>query len=216
MKISSETLNLLKSFTSINPSIYVNKGNSIRTISPQKTVLAQAELDDKFKKPFGIYDLNQFLSAVSLFEEPEFEFNDNDVEIKNGASSLTYRFADKNMIMQPPEKEITLPDVVVEFSLTEQVLRKSLQAASTLGLPNWSVVGDGSKIYIVVSDMKNESGNQFRYEVGETDQVFDLSFKTENLKFIPTEYNVKISSKGISHFVTNDAKVQYWIATESR
>jgi len=216
MNISTNTLSVLKSFTSINPSLYINSGNVIKTISPQKTIIGRAEVDDSFDVPFGIYDLNQFLSTVSIFESPDFEFSDRSVEIKNGVSSVTYGYADANMIMQAPEKDLDLPDTVVEFELKDAVFKKTMQAASVLQLPNWSVIGAGGDVTLVVGNSKDESSNTFRHVVGSTDLDFELVFKVENLRFMPADYNVKISSKGISHFSTNGGKLQYYIATESR
>ena len=215
MLISQNTLMILKSFTSINPSIYIKEGNIIRTISPQKTVIAIAEVDENFETAFGIYDLNQFLSAISIFDKPDFTFKQNCVTIKNDSSSVRYGFADEKMIMQAPDKTLQLPDVVVNFVLTEEIVKKTMQAASILDLPNWTVTGDGSDINIVVGNVKDKSSNVFKYKVGETDKEFELIFKVENLRFMPEEYNVQISSKGISHFITTNGKLQYFIATES-
>jgi hypothetical protein len=215
MLISQNTLMILKSFTSINPSIYIKEGNIIRTISPQKTVIAIAEVDENFETAFGIYDLNQFLSAISIFDKPDFTFKQNFVTIKNDSSSVRYGFADEKMIMQAPDKTLQLPDVVVNFVLTEEIVKKTMQAASILDLPNWTVTGDGSDINIVVGNVKDKSSNVFKYKVGETDKEFELIFKVENLRFMPEEYNVQISSKGISHFITTNGKLQYFIATES-
>lgn len=216
MNISTETLNVLKSFTSINPSIYVNTGNVVKTISPQKTIIARAEVGESFDTPFGIYDLNQFISTVSIFESPEFNFGEKSVLINGGPSSVNYFYADANMIMQAPDKALDLPDCVVEFELKDDVRAKTMQAASVLQLPNWSVVGNGKNIVLEVGNTKDDTSNVFRHTVGETDLEFELTFKVENLRFMPADYNVKISSKGISHFSANGGKLQYYIATESR
>lgn len=216
MNISTNTISVLKNFSSINNSIFVNPGNQIKTISPQKTVLATADVDEDFKKPFGIYDLNQFLSVVGIFDNPDFKFEDTAVTISDKNSSVTYVYADQNMIMQPPSKELNLPDTVVDFELKSEVYKKTLQAAGVLQVPNWSVIGENGKVSIIVKDAKSESSNAFRYEVGDTNSEFNLVFKVENLKFMPNDYNVKISSKGISHFSADNGKLSYWIATESR
>lgn len=216
MNISPNTLSVLKSFTSINPSLYVNAGSVIKTISPQKTIIGRAEVDESFEVPFGIYDLNQFISTVSILDKPDFDFGSTSVNIKNGTASVRYGYADANMIMQAPERDLDLPDVVVEFELKDSVFKKTMQAASVLQLPNWSVIGDGKNVTLVVGNAKDESSNTFRNVVGETDLEFDLVFKVENLKFMPADYTVRISSKGISHFTTNGGKLQYFIATESR
>lgn len=216
MKISSETLNILKSYTSINPSIWVQPGTVIKTISPQKTIVATAEVDDVFDSSFGIYDLNQLLSVITLFENPEYVFDDKSVLIKSAASSVEYFYTEKQMITMPPEKDISLPDSIIEFKLPVNVIKSTMQAANVLQLPEWSVIGQDGNISITVSDTKNNTGNVYRSVVGKTDKTFNIVFKVENLKFMHKDYNVNISSKGISHFYTDDNKIQYWIATESR
>lgn len=216
MKISAETLNIMKSFSSINPSIYVAPGNTIRSISPSKTIMSSATVDDTFETEFAIYDLNRFLSVISLFESPEFEFEDTSVLIKTKGSSTRYFFADKNMVMVPPEKEINLPDILVSFTLTADLYKASVQAANVLQVPNWRVRGDGSDIAIEVSDAKNAASDNFRVLVGETDKEFDVVFKVDNLKLMMNTYNVEVSSKGISKFATQDEKLTYFVATESR
>ena len=216
MKISPATLSILKSFTTINPSIYVKSGNTIKTINPLKTIIASAQVDDTFDIPFGIYDLNQFLSAVSIFNDPDFDFMEKSVKVSNDSASIRYGYADENMIMQAPDKDLVLPDTVVEFTLTDEIFKKTMQAANVLQLPNWSVEGDGTDVNIIVGDTKDASSNAFRHVVGTTDSKFNLVFKVENLRFMPNTYDVRISSKGISHFQTHDKRIQYFIATESR
>ena len=215
MKISNETLALLKSYANINPSIWVEPGNILRTVSPQKTIMARCEVDDNFETEFGIYDLNQFLATIHLFEEPEFHFDQNEVRIAGGSSSVRYAYCDKKIITIPPNKEINLPDEVVKFNLSHTVLSKSIQASNVLGLPNISVVGTEGHIHVVSGDMRNKDGNVFRTVVGETQSEFDLGFKVENLRLLPNDYTVRISSKGISHFSALDGKIQFWVATES-
>ena len=216
MNISTNTISVLKNFSSINQSLAVDAGNTIRTISPQKTVMAVAQVDDTFDSSFAIYDLNQFLSAVSLFEKPDYDFEDQSVVVANGTSSIRYFFADRNMVTIPPEKAINLPDVQVEFELSADTFKKTMAAASVLQAPHWSVVGNSSEIAIEVGDVKNDTSNKYRAVVGATDQDFDLVFKVDNLKLMENDYTVRVSSKGISHFATEKGALEYFIATESR
>tara|TARA_B100000424_G_scaffold259619_1_gene242667 strand:- start:377 stop:1027 length:651 start_codon:yes stop_codon:yes gene_type:complete len=216
MNISGNTISVLKNFSSINQSLVVDAGNTIRTISPQKTVMAVAEVDDTFDSSFAIYDLNQFLSAVSLFEKPDYEFEDKSVVVANGTSSIRYFFADRNMVTTPPEKAINLPDVKVEFELSSENFKKTMAAASVLQSPHWSVVGDSSEIAIEVGDVKSDTSNKYRVVVGKTDEDFKLVFKVDNLKLMENDYTVRVSSKGISHFATEKGALEYFIATESR
>ena len=216
MNISDNTLSVLKNFSGINQNLAVKSGNKIRTISPQKTVMAVAQVEDKFDSPFAIYDLNQFLSAISLFEKPNFVFEDSNVVVANGKSSIRYFYADESMVMSAPERDIELPDTLVEFKLTTDVFKSTMQAASVLQAPNWSVVGNGSIIEIVVGDVKNSTSNNYRVIVGATSEEFEVVFKVDNLKMMLRDYNVAISSKGISHFTTEKGDLQYFVATESQ
>ena len=216
MNISDNTLSVLKNFSGINQNLAVKSGNKIRTISPQKTVMAVAQVEDKFDSPFAIYDLNQFLSAISLFEKPNFVFEDSNVVVANGKSSIRYFYADESMVMSAPERDIELPDTLVEFKLSVNDLKSTMQAASVLQAPNWSVVGNGSIIEIVVGDVKNSTSNNYRVTVGETSEEFEVVFKVDNLKMMQRDYNVAISSKGISHFTTEKGDLQYFVATETK
>ena len=216
MNISDNTLSVLKNFSGINQNLAVKSGNKIRTISPQKTVMAVAQVEDKFDSPFAIYDLNQFLSAVSLFEKPDFIFEDSNVVVANGKSSIRYFYADESMVMSAPERDIELPDTLVEFKLSVNDLKSTMQAASVLQAPNWSVVGNGSIIEIVVGDVKNSTSNNYRVTVGATSEEFEVVFKVDNLKMMQRDYNVAVSSKGISHFTTEKGDLQYFVATETK
>ena len=216
MNISDNTLSVLKNFSGINQNLAVKSGNKISTISPQKTVMAVAQVEDKFDSPFAIYDLNQFLSAVSLFEKPNFVFEDSNVVVANGKSSIRYFYADESMVMSAPERDIELPDTLVEFKLSVNDLKSTMQAASVLQAPNWSVVGNGSTIEIVVCDVKNSTSNNYRVTVGATSEEFEVVFKVDNLKMMQRDYNVAVSSKRISHVTTEKGDIQYFVATEPK
>ena len=114
MKLTQKTFSILKNFASINQSLYVSKGNVIKTISEIKSVIAEAEVQQMFPRDFGIYDLNQFLGVLSLFEEPDLNFDTTCVHISGSENaSSSYFYADKATIRTvPPEKSFVLPDVL--------------------------------------------------------------------------------------------------------
>jgi len=216
MKLSKHTLNMLKNFSDINMSIEIKKGNVLRTVSVQKNILAQAELEDEFPKDFAIYELNRFLGAVSLFDDPELEFNAKSVNIGTTKHSADYVYCDPSMIVTPPENNITFPDPEVKFTFTQDILSQVMRASNVLGTPEIAIEGDAGIINIKALDVNNDSTDTFKVVLDEkTDDKFRFVFKTENMKMIPGNYDVEISSKGISHFSLQGAKLQYWIATES-
>ena len=213
MKINKQTLNTLKNFSDINMSIEVKGGNTLRTVSVQKNILAEAQVETTFPQDFAIYEVNRFLGAASLFDDPDFEFGEKSVKIGNNKYSLDYVYCDPSMIVTPPEKNITVPDPEVRFTLTQDTLSQLLKAGNVLGTPEIVVEG-GSPMKERAMDTQNDSTETFHVNLNDSsDKSFRFVFKIENLKMVPGDYDVEISSKGIARFSQN--KLQYWIATES-
>ena len=216
MKLSRNTLNMLKNFSDINMSIEIKKGNILRTVSVQKNILAQAELEEEFPQDFAIYELNRFLGAVSLFDDPELTFNGKSTNIGTGRHSVDYVYCDPSMIVTPPENNITFPEPEVKFVLSQDALSQVMKASNVLGTPEIAVECDSGNINIKALDVNNDSTDTFTVALDEkSDNKFRFVFKTENMKMLPGNYDVEISSKGISHYIMQGQKLEYWIATES-
>ena len=215
MKLSESTVNLLKNFSSINQSILFKEGTKLRTISVMKNILVEANVAEEFPRDFGIYDLNQFLNGLSLHANAELNFDNQEyVLIKEGRMRSKYFFADPSVIVAPPEKEITLPSEDVEFVLSSQQLEKLKKASSIYQLPDVSVIGEAGVIKLVARDKKNDTSNDFSIIVGETETEFVFNFKEENLKIVPGNYDVVVSSKLLSRFTNQNIDVTYYIALE--
>lgn len=217
MKLEPRTIQILKNFASINPSLIFNEGvdgSVISTVSPAKTILAKAKIKENIPCRFGIYDVNRFINAMSIFPEADIEPTEKVVTIKGPNGAVTrYTCTDPANIIAPPAKEITMPKVDVEFSLTDLDFTKAMKALSILGLPEVAIVGDREIVYIQAIDSKNPTSDNFKLPVGKTDAEFRFIFKAENLKLLTGDYNVKISSKGLANFVGTD--VEYYIAVEA-
>jgi len=166
-------------------------------------------------KDFGIYDLNQFLNGLGLHNNPELDFaNEGHVLIKEGRSRSKYFFADPSVIVTPPEKSIELPSEDVTFDLSTEQLDKLLKAAAIYQLPDLSVIGENGVVKILVRDKKNDTSNNYAVTVGETDAVFSFNFKVENIKILPGTYEVVVSQKLLSRFVSKNHDLTYFIALE--
>lgn len=215
MKLSDKTISLLKNFSSINQSILFKEGNKLRTISVMKNILAEATVSEDFTKDFGVYDLNQFLNGLSLYSNPELDFkNDGYVVIKEGKSRSKYFFADPNVIVSPPDKDISLPSEDVCFEVSTDQLDKLLKASSIYQSPDLSAIGENGVIKLVVRDKKNDTSNDYSVIVGETDSEFCFNFKVENIKILPGTYEVVVSQKLLSRFTAKNSDLTYYIAME--
>ena len=215
MKLSDNTLSLLKNFSTINQSILFKQGNKLRTISVMKNILAEATITEELPQDFGIYDLGQFLNGMGLHQSPELDFtNDNHVVIKEGKMRSKFFFADPNVIITPPEKPIELPSEDVTFELSTDQLDKLLKAASIYQLPDLSVVGENGAVKLLVRDKKNDTSNSFSIAVGDTGSEFSFNFKVENIKILPGTYEIVVSQKLLSRFSAKNHDLIYWIALE--
>ena len=215
MKLSDKTLVILKNFAGINNSILVKRGDSLRTISLAKNILAEANIKEEFPRDFAIYDLNQFLNGLGLHQDPELDFReDSFLSIREGKRRVKYFFADPQVITAPPEKTLTLPTQDVCFQLDSVTLEKLLKAAAVYQLPDLSAIGEAGVVKLVVRDKKNDTSNEFAIVVGETDSKFIFNFKVENIKIIPGAYNVVISSKLLAQFTNENHNLKYFIALE--
>ena len=216
MKITTNTLNILKNFAKINPSILLVEGNTLKTISPNKTIMAKAKVDTTFVKRCAIYNLDRFIATISLFQDPELNFDEKSVKINGDNKKSDYYYADENTIKAPPDKEIKLPSVDVSFTLSSDDLDAVMKSAAVLGSPHIAVKSDGAKIVVAQLDNKDSSSHSSELEIAEGDgKKYNMVFKTEHLRMIPGSYTVSISFRGIASFKHTEKSIQYWIATEA-
>jgi hypothetical protein len=214
MKISKETLAVLKALGVINSNLLIKPGSTLNTISQQKNVMASIAVEEDFPSEFAIYDMSEFLAVLSLFADPDVEFSEKYVKISEGTSSITYYAADASILVVP-QKEIKFPASDVDFVLPAATLAMALKTAGVLRSSDLSIVGNGKEINIVVADLKTSTANSFKINVGTTDETFNANLKVDNLKLIPGEYNVSLSSKKISKFKHTEKDATFFIALEA-
>jgi hypothetical protein len=215
MKLSDNTMEILKNFSTINPSVMFKPGNTIRTISPQKTVMSSATVDEEFDSSAGVYDLSRFLATLTLLEQPDIEFQDTNFVIKSGRRGVKYTYAAESMIVTPPNKDIEVPNPEVQVRVTWEELNSVIKASNVLQLPEISFSCEGDEILMSAIDSKNPTADKYDVSVSDATSAdtFSMIIKTENLKMIPADYEVSISSKGMAHFKSE--RVQYWVAVEA-
>ena len=221
MKLSNETVTVLKNFSTINQNLVIKAGKKLSTMSAMKNIVASADVQEDFPQDFAIYDLNEFLAALSLFEKIDLDFKNDFVVITEGGDSrraLQYWYSDPSVVTHP-KTDITMPDPDVEFEFSSSTLSEVQKAASIIGAPDMVLEGmsKGNSV-IKVTDKKNATANDFKVHVPVDENTKDVPykfwFKVENLKLIPGSYNVNVSSKKISHFSNTKVPVQYYIALE--
>ena len=217
MKISNKTLDVLKNFSEINQSILIKKGKKLKTVSTLKNILAHAEVEEDFPQDFAIYQLNEFIGVLTTMNNPDLTFNDKHVKLSQENGACTKYFYAEPSVVVAPEKDINMPSEDINFSLSEKQYNDLLKMSSILQLNDILVKGctKSNKIFLAVTNKKNDTSNDYSLEVGEgVGEPFKMYFKTENLKMVAGDYDVNISSKGISHFKNKNSSLEYWIALE--
>lgn len=215
MKLSNNTITILKNFSNINQSILIREGNKLSTMSILKNIYSEATVEEDFPKEVAIYDLNEFLNGLSLHQDPDLDFsNDAYISIKEGNRRVKYFCADPEVIFAPPDKEVNLPSKDVCFQLEHSQLDKLIKAAAVYKLQDLAVVGEAGVIRLVVRNKNNDTSNEYSIIVGETDAEFTFNFKVENIKIIPGSYDVVISKVLHAEFTNQKYNIRYFIALE--
>jgi len=217
MELSENTLQILKNYAGINSNIVFNEGNNIQTISEAKNVLSAASTVEDFPQDFGIYDLNEFLNVLGLVDVPNLSFEKDYVLISDssGRSKVKYFFSDPDMLTSP-SKKIVMPQCEVQFTLDANTLSRIKRAAAALGHDEVSITPGNGHLTLSVVDSKNATSNTFAIDIAGNypEDPFNFVISISNLKIIPGDYHVAISSKLISEFSNNELGVSYWIALE--
>ena len=213
MKLSDTTISVLKNYSSINQNLKIGAGNNLVTMSAMKNIVAQSKVEESFEKDVAIYDLNEFLAAMSLFDSPELDFEDEYLMMGNEGrtSSLKYWYSDPSVVTTVT-KDIEMPSTEVTFTLSSDELSHITKAAAVIGAPDM-VLENGS---LKVTDKKNQTANAFSMDVAQDVKHLNYAFwfKVENLKLMPGTYDVSVSSKKISHFKNTNVDIEYYIALE--
>jgi len=217
MKLNTNTHNILKNFSEINTNILIKPGKELSTISTMRNIFAKASIDESFDTEFGIYDLNEFLGVVSGMNKPELSLQDKHMTIsqEGSKSKVKYFYSDPSVIVAPT-KEVNMPEADVTFNLSQSNLEQLKKMAAILKSPDLALIGEtGGDIVLKVCDKKNDTSNNFDIVVGEGATAdYTFYFKVENMKMIPGDYDVSVSSKSISHFKNTKLPIEYWIALE--
>ena len=217
MKISDNTISILRNFSDINANILFTPGKTLSTMSTMKNIMAKADVEEQFETEFGVYDLPEFLRALDSFQQPVLKFNGSaNLKIQDEKSTLSarYAFADKSTLRYP-SKQISMPDKTVTFTLNNSDYESVKKLYTNLSLPDIAFKGEKGKIKLVALDKKNSNSNESSVTIGETDLEFTAYVKAENMKIIPGDYDVALSKAKIAHFINKKVKVQYWIALEA-
>ena len=217
MKLSDNTISILKNFSSINQSLLFKPGNSLKTISGLKTIFAEATITEDLPKEFALYDLNKLLAKVSLYKDPVLDFTDDRVVIatENKKRSDYIKYCSTKLIVAPPEKGITLSEPDCSFTLTQEDLEWMRKSAGISGSPNFVFESDGETILFIATDMKDDSADQSKIEIGASDTKFKVVMKVDNFKMLDGSYDVSVSRRGMAMFKNKNVPVKYYIAIEA-
>lgn len=224
MQISSNTISLLKNFSAINNSIYIKAGNEIWTTSPDKSVIGYCQVQETFPVDFGIYDLNRFLSLVSFFENPDFQFSEDEVKIVAYKSKTNYRFADPRIIshrneFDKVEKYIrnTSPNLnyQIQFTLEDDDLQDFLKKSSVLKLSDVLITVQDGYVVLQSYDRKNDLSDKHVLRLDdEISNTFSAHLSVDKFKIVSGDYTVLVG-ESVINFKNNKHDVQYWIAPDS-
>ena len=218
MKISDNTIQILKNFSTINTGLKIKQGNVIRTISPNSTVFAEAIVNENFPKEFALYDLNKLLAKISLYKDADIDFNDTNLSISNNNRNKmdTIRYSAPKVVVSPPDKTINIPSPDCELSISQDDIDWMRKSANISRLPIFVFESDGESIYFSASDPSKDDADTTKIRLGDGDgNKFVVNIKSDNFKLLDGSYDVSISKKGLARFKHKTINITYFIAIES-
>lgn len=213
MKLSKETLTKLKYLSEINSNLFISRGNVLKSVNPSRSLMGQTKIAEEFDvDEFGIYDLNEFLGVLSLFEDPELEFSPKFVKITDGKASIKYFSANKEVLVYPT-KDVNFPEADIVFDLDANIITSIRKIASVLSATSIIIRGDSENIELQIGDSRNATATSYSSVVGKTDKTFNVILKVDLFKLMPDSYTVSISKKRVSKFESKENL--YYLAVES-
>ena len=233
------TRNVLQNFATINSSIVMKKGNTIKTIANAENVLAEFEGEEFWPRDFAIYDLSQFnMSIDSMYSydsnglltvPPTLEFlNEDYVNIRNqnGSAVIRYYFSDPEITLKvAPELQVNFPGSNISFDIPNDMLNVMRQCSANMSLNDIKFLSKDNKVNVKLCDAENETANtaKFNPENPECDGEYDLTLKMDNLLIYTkgkVDYSVRVSEQLLSEWVVTkldkfpDIKLKYYVALE--
>jgi hypothetical protein len=213
MKLSTNTVEVLKNFASINPNILIRAGDSVSTISAGKNIFAKAKIEETFDREFAIYDLNSFLATLSLANDTDIKFDNEFLHVEIGRGTMKYNYSDPSVIQAAPDKEIEV-DNYFQFTLTQDALKTIFSVASVSQATMFSVIGNGTEVTIVVGDPKTPLSNEYREIISASNKVFKAHLPIDSLKIMNDTYTVTVSEKKFIYLEGTNCSSRYWLALD--
>ncbi len=220
MRLSNETIKILKNYAAINNSLLFSKGNVLKTVSGEKTILASATIQEEIPFDFAIYDLSSMLAMLSCLNDPEIICHSKKVEIKSSQGqqgSFDMYYSDASLIATPPDKEIsTIP--VYSFDLSADEMQTMMKAIAVTGSPELTIKCEDNKVVLKAGSRDNETHSSYTKELGSHDgSDFDVYIDIVNFKVIHDDYEIVIAStmnkrSAILNFKSKNKAVEYWLA----
>ncbi len=205
MKISKTTIEIMKNFTTINNSLWVNEPQCLKTLSIAENIIGIYDTEETFSE-FQLYNSMPFMSIVSLFDtkDIEFEFGENAVVIKSAGTQVTIVYDDPDIIPKLGNlKDSSVYKKFTEFDATFELSSDSIQklqkTANILGLPDMSVKMKDGKGLIKITDQENPDSNTMKLAV-KGEGTCDVSMMVKNLQIVSGDYTVSVSTGKLAKF----------------
>lgn len=232
MKLTNNTLEVLKNFSKISPSILFEEGEFLITRNISRTLYGVAKLDQRIENKFAIYDLVQFIAVLEQFKDPDINF------IENSASNLSSKSSKVMLDIKEDRRSIkftpSIPDLIpgadykkilttltnndlnsiFSFKWTNDQFQKFVKAINVLQLNQVKIYTDNGKVFIKAHSDKNEKSYNTVEEYlcdCEPDLEFSVLIDPTYLKMLPDDYEVKIFDRKAVLFESE--RVRYFINT---
>lgn len=220
MKLTKETLSVMKNFAAINPSLRLTPGNFIMTKSVNGVAYAEATIADEIDSELNIYDLPNFLSILGqLGEGSDINLSNGEIVIQNGRAKVNLPDAESSVIVVPKQR-LRMPPADVEFDLKAEDLAEILKISRAVGADRIAITNRDDHIVIDAFAVEDGDNARTRYSLTvcpyEGTNNFSFVINLENVSVVVADYKINISSKGAAQFQGINTAYVFVLETSSK
>lgn len=222
MKISKFTFDVLKNFSGINAGMYQDEVGVLKIISPAKSIIGIADIEEKFPK-FAIYNMQEWNSSMSILagNDVDVEFGESDVVMTDGGIRINYRLSSpetiRDILTKTSESVKEFKDFDFNFTFKYDDYIKLSKACSIFNLKIIKITFADNKGVITLYDKDNALSHKFSidFEGKGNDGEVILSLgddSKQSFQLLSGDYEVYIKNNTVAKFVHKEKPLFYLLA----
>jgi len=207
--LNKDTLQILQSITGITNSAIISYPQTVIQNYNKDVIgiIDFSQKEDEGWDEFGIFDLSNFLGALSVLDNPSIELKENSIIAKDSDSEIqfvtSYPSALQDFTTSPSKVTTTLQaDSVLEVEINTDTINRIRKGANVFKtLKDLFLVKEGSEFFIRTGNKKKFNSKENSYSIKLEPELskgddFEIAIPIDNFLSLPLiNFNLSIKEK---------------------